>query len=439
MKQAFEVLKLSAIAIGMAITISCNTILVSLFSFTTGSQLLLAIAIAGACMAVIVLCFSELASKFPGAIGIRAFTKVAFGNQFSLAVTLFYVVMVALIGGLEVYLCHLLLQQLLPPVFGLTILVALILFVVVVNLKGYELSLQLQIFMTLSVAGMMLVLSGMALQGDGIADSIRNSGGITSTLKQAESDDLFNAIPRALFLFIGIEWAIMHVSKHQVFKRILPISLLTGVVVIAALYSNFAAALAHQFEIQTLQGDLLPHLSLAQVMQSESAKFLVIVISLLAVLSSFNVGLSGAARILYSLARERELPHWFAQLHGDKFIPRNAMFLVVIAVLLIAPLMSVPAISSCLGQLLSFHLALIYACVLFAWLQMRRRKDSRGVKQWVHPSIVWPIALFLLVISVGVLFEPGGDVMRWIVLSEVAALGGICLYLFRLKIIKIEG
>lgn len=429
---------MSAIAIGMAITISCNTILVSLFSFTTGSQLLLAIAIAGACMAVIVLCFSELASKFPGAIGIRAFTKVAFGNQFSLAVTLFYVVMVALIGGLEVYLCHLLLQQLLPPALGLTILVALILFVVVVNLKGYELSLQLQIFMTLSVAGMMLLLSTLALQGDGIADTI-SSGGNSTALKQNESDDLFNAIPRALFLFIGIEWAIMHVGKHQVFKRVLPIALLTAVVVIAALYTNFAAALAHQFEVHTLQGDLLPHLSLARVMQSESAKFLVVVISLLAVLSSFNVGLSGAARILYSLARERELPNWFAQLHGDKFIPRNAMFLIVIAVLMIAPLMSVPAISNCLSQLLSFHLALVYACVLFAWLQMRRRKDNRGVKQWIHPSIVWPIALFLLVISIGVLLEPGSDVMRWIVLSEVAALGGICLYLFRLKIIKIEG
>lgn len=424
----------------MAITISCNTILVSLFSFTTGSQLLLAIAIAGACMAVIVLCFSELASKFPGAIGIRAFTKVAFGNQFSLAVTLFYVVMVALIGGLEVYLCHLLLQQLLPAALGLTILVALILFVVVVNLKGYELSLQLQIFMTLSVAGMMLLLSTLALQGDGIAGTISSSSsGNNIALKQTESDDLFNAIPRALFLFIGIEWAIMHVSKHQAFKRILPIALLTAVVVIAALYTNLAAALAHQFEVHTLQGDLLPHLSLARVMQSESAKFLVIVISLLAVLSSFNVGLSGAARILYSLARERELPNWFAQLHGDKFIPRNAMFLIVIAVLMIAPLMSVPAISNCLSQLLSFHLALVYACVLFAWLQMRRRKDNRGVKQWIHPSIVWPIALFLLVISIGVLLEPGSDVMRWIVLSEVAALGGICLYLFRLKIIKIEG
>ncbi len=387
-------------------------------------------------MAAIVLCFSELASKFPGAIGIRAFTKVAFGNQFSIAVTLFYVAMVALIGGLEVYLCHLLLQQLLPSTLGLMILIVLVLSVIVVNLKGYELSLQLQIVMTLGVAGMMLLLSIMAMQSEGqVANKIVNLG-FTQTVANS---DLFNAIPRALFLFIGIEWAIMHVTRHQAFKRVLPLALLTAVLVIAALYINFATALAHQFDVRSLQGELLPHLSLALALQSSTAKLLVIVISLLAVLSSFNVGLSGAARILYSLARERELPTWFAQLHGDQFIPRNAMFFIVVAVLLIAPLMSVPAISQCLSQLLSFHLCLVYAAVLFAWLQMRRKNDQRGIKQAMHPAVVWPIGLFLLAISIGVLLEPGSEVMRWIVLSEVAALGGICLYLFRLKIIKIEG
>lgn len=432
LKHAQEILKLSAIAIGMAITISCNTILVSLFSFATGSQLLLAIAIAGGCMAIIALCFAELSSKFPGAIGIRAFTKAAFGNQFSLVVSLFYVLMVILIGGLEVYLCHLLLQQLLPPVLALGLLLALVLAILYINLRGYELSLRLQIFMTLSVASMMLLLSGMAMQSSKLLDH-------QLVANVVESHDLLNAIPRALFLFIGIEWAIMHVSKHQSFKRIVPAALLFAVLIIAILYTNFAMALAHKFEVQSLQGDLLPHLSLARVMQSESAKLLVIVISLLAVLSSFNVGLSGAARIVYSLARERELPSWFAQLHGDKFIPRNAMLVIALAVLFIAPLMQIQALNNCLSQLLSFHLSLVYACVLFAWLQMRRRKDQRGVKQLVHPLLVLPCAVFLVVISMGVFLDPANQVMRWIVFCEMATLTGVCLYLFRLHFRKVEG
>lgn len=392
----------------------------------------MSIAIAGACMAIIALCFAELSSKFPGAIGIRAFTKVAFGNQFSLAISLFYVSMVSLIGGLEVYLCHLLLQQVLPPALALGLLLTLVLAVLYINIRGYELSLRLQIFMTISVAGMMLLLSSMAMQTSGAMDHqlIANSLG---------SQDLLNAIPRALFLFIGIEWAIMHVSRHQSFKRIVPIALLLAVLIIAALYTNFAMALAHRFEIQMLQGDLLPHLSLARAMQSESAKFLVIIISLLAVLSSFNVGLSGAARILYSLARERELPGWFAQLHGDRFIPRNAMLVIALAVLMIAPLMQIQVLNNCLSQLLSFHLSLVYACVLFAWLQMRRRKDGRGVRQLVHPLLVLPCAVFLVVISLGVLLDPANQVMRWIVFGEMAALTGVCLYLFHLHFRKIEG
>lgn len=435
LKGVQEVIKLSAIAIGMAITISCNTILVSLLSFATGSQLILAIAIAGACMAVIALCFSELSSKFPGAIGIRAFTRVAFGNQFSLAISLFYVLMVTLIGGLEVYLCHLLLEQLLPRSLAFILLIGLVLSVLYINLRGYELSLRLQIGMTISVASMMLLLSGMALYTPHIPLAITQavSDNVPNTV------DLMNAIPRALFLFIGIEWAIMHVTRHQSFKRIVPLALLFAVLTIAGLYANFGMALEQRLNLHTLSGDLLPHLSLARALKSEAAKILVIFISLLAVLSSFNVGLSGAARILYSLARERELPAWFAQLDGEKFIPRNAMLAIAATVLLFAPLMSMPSISNCLSQLLSFHLSLVYTCVLFAWLQLRRRKDPRGIKQAVHPALVFPCAIFLICISLGVLFDPANQFMRWIVFIEIAALSSVCLYLFRLHFKRVEG
>lgn len=416
----------------MAITMSCNTILVSLLSFATGAQLIFSIAIAGTCMGVIALCFSELSSKFPGAIGLRAFTKAAFGNHFSLAISLFYVLMVTLIGGLEVYLCHLLLQQLLPTTVAVILLIGLVLSVLYINLHGYELSLRLQIGMTISVACMMLILANMATNTPMLGAKLAVENSIATA-------DFLNAIPRALFLFIGIEWAILHVSRHHQFKRIVPSALILAVFIIAVLYANFGMALEYQFNLNTLHGDLLPHLSLARVLHSETAKLLVILISLLAVLSSFNVGLSGAARILYSLARERELPTWFAHLHGDKLIPRNAMLVIACAVLLLAPLMSVPLISENLSQLLSFHLSLIYAGVLFAWIQLRRRKDQRGFRQAIHPIFVISCAIFLVGISFGVLLDPANQMMRWIVFGEMTVLTSICLYLFHLHFKRVEG
>lgn len=427
MKQSFEILKLSAIAIGMAITISCNTILVSLFQFVNGGTLLLSIAIAGVCMGVIVLCFSELASKFPGAIGIRAFTKAAFGNRFSLAVTLFYVFMVILIGGLEIYLCHLLLQQVLAPMTAIIVLGALVLFVLWINLTGYELSLHLQIAMTLAVVAMMLALANMAFSEPAI---------LQASVALAGDGDLLNSIPRALFLFIGVEWAIIHVSRHESFKATLPIALIIAVIGIAALYSNFAYALVARLDIQSLNASLLPHLDLARTLDSTMAKWLVIVISLLAVLSSFNVGLSGASRILYSLAREGELPAWFARMHGNSLSPRNAMLSISLAVLLIAPLMAMPTISNCLSQLFSFHLAVVYACVLLAWIKMRHKKDGRGLAQPIHPVMAYLTTIVLIVISIGVLVEPGSAAMRGIVLAEAGLILSASFYLFRLKTTK---
>ncbi|MGZ8356716.1 MAG: APC family permease [Telluria sp.] len=423
----FETVKLCAIAVGMAITISCNTILASLFPYVGGGALFAALAIAGLCMGVVVLCFTELASKFPGAIGLRAFTKAAFGNRFSLGATLFYVAMVMLIGGLEVYLCHLMLVQVLPAPAAALVLAALVLSILAVNLSGYELSLNLQIGMTVAVAATMMLLAGLAFDQPAVAPAaqLANAPG-----------GLFEAVPRALFLFIGVEWAIMHVSRHDAFKRTLPVALMISVAMIALLYGVFGAALQAQFAPGALGGLSLPHLELARALNSPAATWLATIVGLLAVLSSFNVGLSGAARILYSLAREREIPGWFARLHGDRLSPRNAMLFVSAGVLAMAPLMALPTLNASLSMLFSFHLAAVYACVLLAWIQMRRRKDTRGTRQPVHALVVWPTLVFLAVIGVGVMSEAGAEAARMILLGECLALGAMCAYLFRSAVVK---
>ena len=409
---------LVAVAAGMAITISCNTVLVSLFPYAGGASLFAALGIAGLCMGVVVLCFAELSSRFPGAIGIRAFTKAAFGNRFSLAATLFYVAMVLLIGGLEVYLCHLMLMQVLPPLLAAGVLAVLLSSVLFVNLRGFELSLQLQVAMTAAVAATMVALAALALPGP-------VSAPVTTPAQ------LMDAVPRALFLFIGVEWAILYVARHESFRRTLPLALVSAVALIALLYGLFGAALQGRFAPGALGSLALPHLELARALDSLAALWLATIVGLLAVLSSFNVGLSGAARILYSLARERELPAWFARLSGERLAPRNAMLFVSCGVLLMAPLMSLPALAESLSMLFSFHLAAVYVCVLLAWTRMRKLPDGRGIRQPVPAFAVWAVMAFLAVTAVGVMADQQAANARLILLGECLAIGAISAYLFR--------
>ena len=409
---------LVAVAAGMAITISCNTVLVSLFPYAGGASLFAALGIAGLCMGVVVLCFAELSSRFPGAIGIRAFTKAAFGNRFSLAATLFYVAMVLLIGGLEVYLCHLMLVQVLPPLLAAGVLALLLSSVLFVNLRGFEVSLQLQVAMTAAVAATMVALAALALPGP-IAVPVTTPA------------QLMDAVPRALFLFIGVEWAILYVARHESFRRTLPLALVSAVALIALLYGVFGAALQGRFAPGALGSLALPHLELARALDSQAALWLAAIVGLLAVLSSFNVGLSGAARILYSLARERELPAWFARLSGERLAPRNAMLFVSCGVLLMAPLMSLPALAESLSMLFSFHLAAVYVCVLLAWTRMRKLPIGRGIRQPVPTFAVWLVMGFLAVTAVGVMADPQAANARFILLGECLAIGAVSAYLFR--------
>ena len=413
---------LVAVAAGMAITISCNTVLVSLFPYAGGASLFAALGIAGLCMGVVVLCFAELSSRFPGAIGIRAFTKAAFGNRFSLAATLFYVAMVLLIGGLEVYLCHLMLAQVLPPPLAAGVLALLLSTVLFVNLRGFEVSLQLQVAMTAAVAATMVALAALALPGPAL---------FSPSAPATTPAQLMDAVPRALFLFIGVEWAILYVARHESFRRTLPLALVSAVALIALLYGVFGAALQGRFAPGALGSLALPHLELARALDSQAALWLAAIVGLLAVLSSFNVGLSGAARILYSLARERELPAWFARLSGERLAPRNAMLFVSCGVLLMAPLMSLPALAESLSMLFSFHLAAVYVCVLLAWTRMRKLPIGRGIRQPVPAFAVWAVMAFLAVTAVGVMADQQAANARLILLGECLAIGAISAYLFR--------
>ena len=323
-----------------------------------------------------------------------------------------------LIGGLEVYLCHLMLVQVLPPLLAAGVLAVLLSSVLFVNLRGFELSLQLQVAMTVAVAATMVALAALALPGPVTAP-------VTTPVQ------LMDAVPRALFLFIGVEWAILYVARHESFRRTLPLALVGAVALIALLYGVFGAALQGRFAPGALGSLALPHLELARALDSQAALWLATIVGLLAVLSSFNVGLSGAARILYSLARERELPAWFARLGGERLAPRNAMLFVSCGVLLMAPLMSLPALAESLSMLFSFHLAAVYVCVLLAWTRMRKLPIGRGIRQPLPAFAVWLVMAFLAVTAVGVMADPQAANARFILLGECLAIGAVSAYLFR--------
>ena len=120
-----------------------------------------------------------------------------------------------------------------------------------------------------------------------------------------------------------------------------------------------------------------------------------------------------------------------ARLSGERLAPRNAMLFVSCGVLLMAPLMSLPALAESLSMLFSFHLAAVYVCVLLAWTRMRRLPDGRGIRQPVPAFAVWAVMAFLAVTAVGVMADQQAANARLILLGECLAIGAISAYLFR--------
>jgi len=105
-------------------------------------------------------------------------------------------------------------------------------------------------------------------------------------------------------------------------------------------------------------------------------------------------------------------------------------------VLLMVPVMAVATISSYISLLLGFHLCLVYAMVLFAWWQMRRKSDKRGTRQPINNYFVWPVLVFLVAISLGVLAEINSMVIQLMLLAEGLTIFIICTYPFRSAVAK---
>src|SRR5690606_30857353 len=85
-----------------------------------------------------------------------------------------------------------------------------------------------------------------------------------------------------------------------------------SIAVLVVYYFLFSVSMQAYLNHDTAHHSMTPHVSMATYSLGESGSFLIFVLSSLAVLSSFNVGLIGATRLIYAVAREGYLPESFS-------------------------------------------------------------------------------------------------------------------------------
>ncbi|MCU1571031.1 MAG: family permease [Naasia sp.] len=327
--------------------------------------------------------YLELVTKFPQAAGAALYAHKAFGIHFVTFLVCFTVMSSGITSASAAsgafasnFAIGFGLGK--SPVIQLTIALAFILLIALVNLRGVAESVGLNVVLTLvELSGLLLVIfiSLFAIFG-GQADFSR-----VVAFETPDDKNVFLAISTAtslaFFAMVGFEDSVNMAEETKDPSRIFPRIMLTGLGITAVIYVLVSVVAVALVPVGRLAGNDTP---LVTVVETAAPDFpisvLIPFISLFAVANSALINMMMASRLLYGMSRQRILPPFLSRVLPGRRTPWAAiLFTTAIALGLIAYISLDPEgpIALLLGGTTSLLLLAVFAVVNVAVLVLRRQ------------------------------------------------------------------
>lgn len=387
-------------ALGMAFTSCCFTALAMMWQ-GVGAWALPALALSALAAAGIMSAVGELAARFPSAIGIRTYVKAAFGEHGALLATSAYLMLVLMVAALESCLVIHVGQAIMPQLDGVWLVAALFGATFGMNLLGYEFSARSQLLMVGLLFGAMLALAWAGLSTGDLASLAFQFAERPSAGAAAQ------AVVVGVFLFAGIEWVTVLQVRNPQEARVIHRVMFLAVGMLTLVFGAYLLGLLAQGARPGLHGASAPQLVLARAAFGRAGDALVAAVVLLAVVTTFNAGLVGAARIVYALARENYLPRWCAYSAPASGNPVAATALITAAGLACSLLANAYSLVGELTALCAALSALVYALFLAAAARLRRLQGGRALhyRSPLPDWALWGAAAGMALLALGSLLQ----------------------------------
>lgn len=398
-----DLLHYVAISAGMALAASCYTMLGGLLGIVDGPWVVLAVVLAGTFCVLVSTSVGELAAMFPSAPGIRTYLRAAFGNHFSLAVLFLYLAMVALAAGVEGTVVAGALAGAFPALPADAVVPGLFVLVVALNILGLEAPRTFQLVVTATLLAATLWVGVSAFAPDAPIAHPRQfaTAGLPSVV------DLAAAVGAATFLFMGFEWVTPLGRNPAAYRRLIPLSMIVAIAVLALIYGVFAAALDARLDHRLVAADPTPQITLGVLLFGEKGRYAMAAVCLMAMLTSFNAGLMGASRLAYGLAREGLLPAWVARIDLRTGVPFNAVASIGCLSCVLTMVVMTTGAYRLAGLAVAAIVCLVYAALMGAVLRLRRcRPDAaRSFRNPLPRPAQWLVAACLPLLALSALLS----------------------------------
>ncbi|RMD84346.1 MAG: APC family permease [Candidatus Dadabacteria bacterium] len=331
---------------GMAMATVSYSASMELATIVLGDSAWIAILVAGLFCLMAGSCFAELSGMYPTAAGIKLFIERAFNERVAmLFATLYITVAISVVGAETFVLAHVLhdgtgITAVPPWAWGVTFLLV----VLGLNLRGIRIAGTAQDVLAYS---MFAFLIGSSLYAIAISPQP-----LHTPLSVGGPGRLLEAVAVGVFLYVGFEW-VTPLAEEVTDQRLIARGLFLTVGVLFVTYASFNAALtmtmapaiqarpadptyaslidaaiakgalpatvdrAHLTYDQAKQAfgtSVVPHVLLYRHLFGTAGLAVIVAMSLLASVTSFNAGTITASRFLYALARDGSMPKVFSRI-----------------------------------------------------------------------------------------------------------------------------
>jgi amino acid transporter len=390
---------------GMALATVTYVSFIQLASYLTGNSAWIAILVSGLMAVFAGSCFAELNSMYPTAAGIKLFIERAFGERTAIIISGVYVLGQLAIVGAEIFILSQAISQgvtIIPPVIWAVLFVGVLLYL---NFRGITFAGLAQDILAYTMFTGLILVSIYGLYT--IDFHIANPFTIGSM------DGFIQAVAIGISCFIAFEWVIT-VSEEVVDVKLVPRGMMIALGLLAISYALFSTAMTSVLGWDLLlpvlepEGMPTPHVLYGKFLLGGFGLYFMIIMGLLASLTSLNAGIMTASRFVYAMARDWSLPRFLARLHPRYATPWVAMLVVLLYCVIMTIYGFVTRYVLSMILIIAAAECLIYVVMALAVIRLRYKEPDKERSFKLPGGITIPIIVVVVygIVAGFILFGP---------------------------------
>jgi len=371
---------------GTGITIGAGIyVLIGAVAGHAGKYAPLSFLIAAIVMALTVASYAELSTRFPVSAGEAAYVRAAFQSRVMSTFTGLLTIAIGVVASSAVTLGSAgYIGQLVDIPQGVTVVIIAMTLGSVAAWGIFESALLAGVFTVIEVGGLLaIIVAAIHAEVPVFAALVPPLPTDTHTMAGIAFASLL-----AFFAFIGFEDLANVVEEAKVPHRDIPRAMVLTLLISTVLYVAVAVVAVSAVSVERLSSSPAP-LSVVFREVAGVSPTTISVIAIVATLNTILAQMAMAARVLYGMARQGDLPRVLGRVHSKTATPLIATALIVLLVITFA--LAVPLVQ--LAESTSLATLVVFALVNLALLRLRKRR-VQSQQPHVRVPILVPAAGF---------------------------------------------